>query len=208
MSAAHTGTAASRNGIDLIDKDDTRSVFLRILKKIADTGSADTDEHLDEIRSGDRKERNSRLTGNRLREKCLTGSRRSYQDHALRDPGTDIRIFLRIFQEINDLFQFFLLLLESCDLGEVHGIRPAHLRAALSKIHHLGVSAAAPADSRVHEHKHEHDHNGAQSDRDNDRHQVVLLRDILNDVVDGIVLEKFFRVLDIGYCNRCPVPAL
>ena len=42
----------------------------------------------------------------------------------------------------------------------------------------------------------------------NDRHQVVLLWDILNDVVDGIVLEKFFCVLDIGYCNRCPVAAL
>ena len=49
MSAAHTGTAASRNGIDLIDKDDARSVFLRVLKKIAYTGSADADEHLDEI---------------------------------------------------------------------------------------------------------------------------------------------------------------
>ena len=116
MSAAHTGTAASRNGIDLVDKDDARRVFLRILEKVADTGCADTDEHLYEVRSGNGEERDTGLTGNRLREKCLTGSRRAHKDHSLRDPRAHIRIFLRILQEINDLFEFFLLLLKTCDL--------------------------------------------------------------------------------------------
>ena len=96
MSAAHTGTAASRNGIDLINKDDTRRVLLCVLEKVADTGCADTDEHLYEVRSGDGEERDTGLTGNRLREKCLTGSRRAHKDHSLRDPCAHICIFLRI----------------------------------------------------------------------------------------------------------------
>ena len=41
MTAAHTGSAASCHCINLINENNTRSIFLRILKQISDTGRFD-----------------------------------------------------------------------------------------------------------------------------------------------------------------------
>ena len=52
VTAAETGTSASRNSVDLIDKYDARMIFLGILKEISHAGCTDADEHFHEIRSG------------------------------------------------------------------------------------------------------------------------------------------------------------
>lgn len=77
VTAAHAGTTLSGNRIDLIDKDNTRGIFLGFLKQIADTGCADTDEHFNKIRTGNREERNACLTRHRFGKQCFTGSWRS-----------------------------------------------------------------------------------------------------------------------------------
>ena len=51
MSAAKSGTAMSTNCIQLIDKNDAGGILLSLLKKIANSGSADTYKHLDKIRT-------------------------------------------------------------------------------------------------------------------------------------------------------------
>ncbi len=55
------GAAMTADGIDFVDEDDRRSVALGLLEQVADPGSADAYEHLDEIRPRDREERNARL---------------------------------------------------------------------------------------------------------------------------------------------------
>ena len=51
MTAAKTGATVTSNGVNLIDKDNTRCVFLRMVEQITDTGRADTDEHFHEVRT-------------------------------------------------------------------------------------------------------------------------------------------------------------
>ena len=77
MTASHTCTTASGHSINLIDKYDTRCIFLGILKQITDTRSSNTDKHFYEIGTRNTKERYSGLACNGFCQKCLTGSRRS-----------------------------------------------------------------------------------------------------------------------------------
>ena len=49
ISSSVPAVTALSDRIDLIDKDDTRCVFLCFLKQITDTRCTDTDEHLHEI---------------------------------------------------------------------------------------------------------------------------------------------------------------
>ena len=103
MSAAHTGAAASRHRVDLIDKNNTGGVFLRILKQIPDTGSTHADEHFHEIGTGNGEKRHARFACHCLGQQGFTGSRRAHQQHALGDSCAHLNIFLRCFQEIHDL---------------------------------------------------------------------------------------------------------
>ena len=49
VAATETGTAVTADGVDLIDEHDRRGVVLGLLEEVADPGSANTDEHLDEV---------------------------------------------------------------------------------------------------------------------------------------------------------------
>ena len=66
MAAAKSGATFPSYRIDLIDEDDARRVLLRLLEQVTDTGCADTDEHLHEVRTADRKERNTSFAGRSL----------------------------------------------------------------------------------------------------------------------------------------------
>ena len=54
------------DGIDLVDKHNARGLFLGLLKQVAHLGGATADEHLDELRTRNAKERNTSLAGNSL----------------------------------------------------------------------------------------------------------------------------------------------
>src|SRR5690606_14691448 len=49
MTAAQAGTALAPDGVNLVDKNNTGGILLRVLEQVANTRSADTDEHLDEV---------------------------------------------------------------------------------------------------------------------------------------------------------------
>jgi hypothetical protein len=55
VAAAHAGAAVPADGVDLVDEDDAGAVLLRLLEQVAHPAGADADEHLDEVRAGDRK---------------------------------------------------------------------------------------------------------------------------------------------------------
>ena len=85
-----TRVTLSTDRIDLIDKYNTWCHIVRLAEQITHTARTDTDEHLHELRTGQRKERNIRLTGNCLGKQRLTGSRRSYKQGTLRQLRTDL----------------------------------------------------------------------------------------------------------------------
>src|SRR5437764_620244 len=84
--AASRAATMAAAGVDVVHEHDAGRRLLRLLEEVAHARGADADEHLDEIRSRDREERDARLTGDGTREQRLTGTRRAVEQDALRDP--------------------------------------------------------------------------------------------------------------------------
>ena len=103
MAPAQTGAALTADGVNFVNKNNTRAVLLRLIEKIADAARPDPNEHLDKFRTRYREERNARLPGDRLRQQRFTGPRRTDKKDALRNPRAKRNKFLRFFQEIDDL---------------------------------------------------------------------------------------------------------
>ena len=89
VAAAETGAAVTADGVDLVDEDDGRRVGLGLLEQVADAAGADADEHLDEVRAGDREERHAGLAGDGAGEQRLAGAGRAVEQDALGDLGAD-----------------------------------------------------------------------------------------------------------------------
>ena len=120
MTTAETGTAMASDCIDLIDKNDARSIFLALFEKVADTAGADADKHLYKIRTRYRKERHTCLAGNGLCQERFSGSRRSDHQDALRDLAAEFLKLLRIFEKFDDLLQLFFRLFNAGNLLKGH----------------------------------------------------------------------------------------
>src|SRR5574337_780217 len=63
VAAAQPGAALAADRVDLVDEHDARAVLLGLVEQVPHPGRAHPDEHLDEIRTGDREERYPRFTG-------------------------------------------------------------------------------------------------------------------------------------------------
>ena len=63
--AADAGAAHAADGVDFVDEQQARRVFLGGAKHVAHAAGADADEHLDEFRAADGEERHARLAGDR-----------------------------------------------------------------------------------------------------------------------------------------------
>ena len=138
MSAAEPGSALASDRIDLIDEDDARRRLLRLFKEVAHARRADTDEHLDKIRSADRKELHARLAGNRLCEKGFARARRAKEQDSLRNPRSEFVEFIRRLQEFDHFFEFLLRLIRARNIGKRHLFLVAHHQAytGFSEVHH------------------------------------------------------------------------
>ncbi len=85
VTAAETCPALTTHGVDFIDEDDAGRLLFGGLKHVAHTRRANTDEHLDEIRTRDAEERHLRLTSNGFGEQRLAGTGATDHQHATRD---------------------------------------------------------------------------------------------------------------------------
>src|SRR5262249_29259312 len=146
--AAQTRAAVAADGVDLVDEDDAGGVSLSLLEEIAHARCTDADEHLDEVRAGEREEGNAGLAGHRLGEERLARSRRTEQERALRNPPTEALEFLRIAEELDDLLELLFRLIRARDILEGHlGARlERHLGTALSKFHRARAARLELAD--------------------------------------------------------------
>ncbi len=163
VAATHAGPAVPTDGIDLVDEDDRRRVGLGLLEQIANSRSADADEHLDEVGAGDRVERHPGLAGNRPSQQRLAGSRWSVQQHALGDLRAQRLVPGRVLQEVLDLVEFFDRFVGTGDIGELGArhVLGEQLGFGLAEAHHL-----VPAGLRVVHHPHQ------ETDDEHDRKQV------------------------------------
>ena len=173
VTAAQAGAAVPPHGVDLVDEHDRRGVRLGLLEQVADPGRADTDEHLNEVRAGNRVERNACLTGHRPGEQGLAGARRAVEQHALGDLGPDGLELRRSLQEILDLLQFLDGLVHAGHVGErrLRGVLGDQLGLGLAEVHHPGAAALHLGQ---HEEEQEEDHQVDEGGRDQVEERVAL----------------------------------
>ena len=120
VSAAVMAVTAFSDGIHLINKNDTRSHGLCLLKEVTNSRSTDTDKHFHKVRTAQREERHIGFSGYGFGQKGFTGSRRAHQQSSFRKSGTDFYVFSRIVQKIHHLCQGFLGFILSRHIGKGH----------------------------------------------------------------------------------------
>src|SRR5437667_9272049 len=125
----------SAHCINLIYEDDARRILLALLEQIAHARSAYADEHFDEVRTRNRKERNVGFSGNGAGQQGLARSGRSHHQHALGNAATELLKLLWIFEELDDLLQLFLGFLNARHVfeGDALLLIAEQLRARLAK---------------------------------------------------------------------------
>ncbi|MNM58803.1 hypothetical protein D3C81_700440 [compost metagenome] len=143
MATAKSGATLTTYSINLIDKDDTWCIFLRIFEQIPYTGSTNTDEHFYEVGTGDAKERNACFPGYRTSKQCFTSSRRTYQKYAFRDSRAYGGEFARIFQEINNFDKLLLLFVGPCNIFKCNFFLLFIIETGftLTEVHYLTAAA-------------------------------------------------------------------
>ena len=143
VAAAHAGAAVAADGVDLVHEDDAGGVLLRLLEEVADAAGADADEHLDEVRAGDREERDAGLAGDGAGEQRLAGAGRAVEQDALRDPGAERLELLRVLEELLDLVQLLHRLVDPGDVaeGDLRRVDRHPLGLRLAEVHHPRAAA-------------------------------------------------------------------
>ena len=174
VTTAVADTTRASHSINLVDKHDTRRVLFRLLEHVAHTRCTDTDEHLNEVRTRDCEERHAGLTGHGTRQKRLTSPGRPHQQSAFRDLAAKAGEFLRIAQELDDLFKVFLGFIDTRDVikGDPSMLFGQKLGFGLTKTHRTATAAALHP---VHEVNPDTDQQEEWQEGDQDRDKARLL---------------------------------
>ena len=188
VTAAEAGAAVPADRVDLVDEDDRRGVRLGLLEQVTDSGGTDTDEHLDEVGTGDRVEGHARLARDGAREQRLAGTGRAVEQHALGDLGADGLELRRLLEELLDLVELLDGLVRARDVGErrLRGVLGDELRLGLPEVHDPGAAAL----HLIHQEQEDDDDEdeGEQGEQDPDEGVLLRRRDGV-PVGDLLVLE-------------------
>src|SRR5216684_8994039 len=114
-------TTRAPNRVDFIDKDDTRSVLLGLLKQIAHAAGADPDEEFDEACATGTIERDTCLACDGTSEQGFAGAWWADQQHAFGNMGPNGEVALWTAQEVDFLAQVGLGFVGSGHIGEGGG---------------------------------------------------------------------------------------
>ena len=159
IAAAEAGAAMAADRVDFVDEDDAGRILLGLVEHVADTRCADADEHLDEVRTGDREERHVGLAGDGARQQRLAGAGRADQQHAARNLAAEPLELLRIAQELDDFLEILLGLVDAGDvlegdaamrLGQKLGLRLAEAHGAAGPRLHLAHEEYPDAEDQHH----------------------------------------------------------
>ncbi len=192
--AAHAGPTLAADRVDFVDEDDRPSGLAGRFEQIAHPAGADADEHLHEVRTGDRHERHPGLAGDRPGNQGFTGARRADQQHALGHAGTDRCEAVRLLEEVDDLPDLHLDAVVSGDIGEGRA-------RTLGRVG-LGLGATDRHDARhlarrtaLHPGEETEDQGEGQDDREQ-RQQAALLGS-LEGVLNVVVPQEDLEVLRV-----------
>src|SRR5665811_1706214 len=146
VATAEAGATVAADGIDLVDEHDRGGVGLGLFEQVAYPGGTDADEHLDEVRTGDRVERHGSLARDGARQQGLAGAGRAVEQDALGDLGTHGEELGRLGEELLDLEQLLDGLIHASDVGErdFGGVLVGELGLALAELHDLGTATLHP----------------------------------------------------------------
>ena len=177
VTATHSGTTVTTDSVDLVNEDDGGGCLLCLLEQVANTAGTDTDEHFDEVRTRNGKERNACFTSNGASQQSLTGSGRAIEKNTLGDASAHGLESGRVFQEVFNFTELFDGLVSTSYVGERNGrsFFGDELVSRLTKLH----DSAATATSGAH---HEPEEQTDQKNREQEpegRHQPVVVRDII-----------------------------
>ena len=144
IAAAITHATRPANRVDLINEHDAGGGFLGLFKHVAHPGCADADKHFHEIRAGNGKERHPRLTRNRAGEQGFPRTGRADQQRPFGDFPAQPAEFLRVAQELDDLFQLVLGLINPGNIVKRHAamLFRQKLGARLAKAHRAATATA------------------------------------------------------------------
>ncbi len=134
VAAAEASAALTADRIDLIDEDDGRGHPLGLLKEVADTARADADIEFDEVRAGNGKKCDVRLTGNGAGQQRLAGARRADEQYALRDLRAELLEAVRVAEKLHDLRELFLFLVCTGDVLKVTDSPDGTPKRALARV--------------------------------------------------------------------------
>ena len=116
IAAAKTCPARPANRINLVNKDDARRIALGLLEHVADPARTDTDKHFNKVRTRNCEEWNASFPCNGARQQCFTGSWRADEQRAFGDLAAKALELRRVFQEVDDLFEFFFGFINTCNI--------------------------------------------------------------------------------------------
>src|SRR5690242_8174520 len=117
---ANGSSAAARapNRVDFVDEDDRRRDLPRLGKEFAHPPRTDADDHFDKLRGARAEERNLRFARGGTCEQCLTRTRGAREQNAFRSTSAHPSIFLRIFQEVDNLIDLRFHFVDAGDIVE------------------------------------------------------------------------------------------
>ena len=165
VTAAHAGAAMATDGVDLVDEDDAWRVLLGLVEHVAYAAGTDTDEHLDEVGTGNGEERHFRLTSHGLGQQRLAGTRRADHQHATRDAATQALELARIAEEFHQFADFLLGLVATGDVGEggLDLVFGEQTRLGLAEAHRPALATGAALHLAHEEHEHGDDHQNREA---------------------------------------------
>src|ERR1700730_16191233 len=118
MAAADAMPAMPADRVNLVDENNAGRGFLALFEHVAHARGADTDEHLDEIRTADREERHVGFARDRARQQRFAGTRRSDQQNTLWNATAELLKLLRIAQELDQLLDFVFRFFDAGDVSK------------------------------------------------------------------------------------------
>ena len=154
---AHVARARAADRVQLVDEDDRRRRLLGLLEQVAHARGAHAHDRLDELRGRNGEEGGVGLARHRACQQRLAGPRRPVEQHAAWDPRAELRVALRVLQEVHDLDQLVLGLVDPGYVVEgdsvlLAGLDPPRRGAAEAAEHATparpGLAAQQPDEER------------------------------------------------------------
>ena len=192
IAATQAGAALAADCVNLINEDDARRVFLGVLKHVAHTGRADTDEHFNEVRAGDREERNLGLAGNAFGQQGLAGARRADQEQTTRNASAEFLKLGRVFEEVNHFFDFFLGFVATGNVCKSHGVGGLvkHAGFAFAEAESPALAATLHLAHKVNPHADQQQHRSPADQQGHEERAFFTRLDIELDVVGNQVTDQ------------------